>query len=263
MFKLIIGPCVIESEEMTLEIAKSVKNITDKHRNIDVFFKASFDKANRSSIESFRGVGIYEGKRILKMVKSEYGLKTITDVHETYQIEIIKDSIDAIQIPAFLARQTDLILEAAKTNKVVNVKKGQFMAPWDMNNVVEKIESCGNFNIFLTERGSTFGYNNLVVDMTSIKEMKKTGYPVIFDATHSVQKPGGLGKKTGGNRENIETLAYSAVAAGADGIFVEVHPNPDAALSDGPNTLSLDKLEIFLNNLMIIRKAYEKISRSL
>ena len=254
MLKLIVGPCVIENEQFTLDLAKDIKKFTDKYSSsIDIFFKASFDKANRTSLNSFRGVGIQEGKRILLRVKNEIGLKTITDIHESFQAEIIKDSVDIIQIPAFLARQTDLLMAAAKTGKIINVKKGQFMAPWDMKNVVKKIEDCGNHNIIMTERGSSFGYNNLVVDMTSIKEMKKFGYPVIFDATHSVQKPGGLGDKTGGNREYIETLAYAAIAAGADGIFVEVHPDPDNALSDGPNSLRLDRFEQFIKNIVKLK----------
>jgi 2-dehydro-3-deoxyphosphooctonate aldolase (KDO 8-P synthase) len=257
--KFIIGPCVIEDEQFTLDLAKKIQKITSNFNRLDIYFKASFDKANRTSINSFRGVGIEEGKRILLRVKNEIDLKTITDIHESYQADIIKEAVDIIQIPAFLARQTDLLIAAAKTGKIVNVKKGQFMAPWDMKNVVKKLEESGNHNIMLTERGSSFGYNNLIVDMTSIKEMKKFGYPVIFDATHSVQKPGGLGDKTGGNREYIETLAYAAIAAGADGIFVEVHPNPDKALSDGPNSLKLDRLEAFIKNIILIKESYEKI----
>jgi 2-dehydro-3-deoxyphosphooctonate aldolase (KDO 8-P synthase) len=259
MFKVILGPCVIENEVFTLNLAKQIKKITSNFDNLEVYFKASFDKANRTSINSFRGVGLYEGKRILSKVKNEVGLKIVTDIHESFQAEIIKDSVDIIQIPAFLSRQTDLLIAAAKTGKIVNVKKGQHMAPWDMKNVVKKIEESGSKKIFLTERGSSFGYNNLVVDMTSIKEMKKFGYPVIFDATHSVQKPGGLGDKTGGNRDNIEILAYASIAAGADGIFVEVHPDPDNALSDGPNSLRLDKLESFIKNIIILKKTMNSL----
>jgi len=202
-FIILVGPCVIEEEFFTYEIAKYVKQLVSLYPNVELYFKASFDKANRTSINSFRGVGITEGSRILTNIKKQFNLKTVTDIHESYQADIIKNSVDIIQIPAFLSRQTDLIIAAAKTGKIVNVKKGQFMAPWDMKNVVKKLEDSGNHNILLTERGSSFGYNNLVVDMTSIKEMKKFGYPVIFDATHSVQKPGGLGDKTGGNRDDI------------------------------------------------------------
>jgi 2-dehydro-3-deoxyphosphooctonate aldolase (KDO 8-P synthase) len=256
-FKLILGPCVIENEQFTVDLAKNIQQITSNTLGFDVYFKASFDKANRTSIHSFRGVGIEEGKRILSRIKHEFDLKTITDIHESYQAEIIKDSVDIIQIPAFLSRQTDLLIAAAKTGRIINVKKGQFMAPWDMKNVIKKIEESGNNKILLTERGSSFGYNNLVVDMTSIKEMKKYGYPVIFDATHSVQKPGGLGDKTGGNREFIETLTYAAIAAGADGIFIEVHPDPDRALSDGPNSLRLDQLERVLLNIINLKKTYD------
>lgn len=258
-FILIVGPCVIENEIFTMNLAKKIKHILSKFNNFNIFFKASFDKANRTSINSYRGVGVENGKRILLRIKNELGLKTITDIHESYQAEIIKDAVDIIQIPAFLARQTDLLIAAAKTGKIVNVKKGQFMAPWDMKNVVKKLEESGNHNIILTERGSSFGYNNLVVDMTSIKEMKKFGYPVIFDATHSVQKPGGLGDKTGGNRDNIESLAYAAIAAGADGIFIEVHPDPEKALSDGPNSLRLDRLSVFLENLIKMKNVYEQL----
>lgn len=258
-FYFIIGPCVIESEELTFQIAQHVNQLRKKYGLKDIFFKASFDKANRTSLDSFRGVGIVKGSLILQRIRNELSLPTITDIHESFQADIIKNSVDIIQIPAFLARQTDLIIAAAKTGKIVNVKKGQFMAPWDMKNVVRKLEESGNNKILITERGSSFGYNNLVVDMTAIKEMKKLGYPVIFDATHSVQKPSGLGDKTGGNRDNIETLAYSAIAAGADGIFIEVHPDPDKALSDGPNSLNLDRLEVFINNLILLKNTIKSL----
>lgn len=255
MFTLIAGPCVIENEEMVLQIAKEIKNITDE-LSIDYYFKASFDKANRTSIYSFRGPGIEEGLRILKKVKDTYGLKIATDIHEPYQAEPVSKVVDIIQIPAFLCRQTDLLVAAAKTGKLINVKKAQFLAPWDMKNVVNKIEEVGNSNIMLCERGTTFGYNNLVVDMTGLLEMKAFGYPVIFDATHSVQKPGGKGSATGGNREYVEYLAKAAVAVGVEGLFMEVHPDPDNAKSDGPNMVQLSELRPILEKLI---KVYNSV----
>lgn len=249
MFTLIAGPCVIENEEIVLQIAKEVKKITDE-LGIDYYFKASFDKANRTSIDSFRGPGLVEGLRILKKVKDIYGLKIATDIHEPYQAEPVSKVADIIQIPAFLCRQTDLLVAAAKTGKLINVKKAQFLAPWDMKNVVNKLEDSGNKNIMLCERGTTFGYNTLVVDMTGILEMKKFGYPVIFDATHSVQKPGGNGNTTGGNRKYVEYLAKAAIAVGADGLFMEVHPDPDNAKSDGPNMVRLDEFKKLLEKLI-------------
>lgn len=251
---LIAGPCVIESEENVMMIAKKMKEITDKW-DIDYFFKASFDKANRTSISSYRGPGIKEGLKILKKVKDEYGLKIATDIHEPWQAEIAAEVCDLIQIPAFLCRQTDLLVAAAKTGKLINVKKAQFLAPWDMINVIKKIEESGNNNIMLCERGTSFGYNTLVVDMTGIVEMKKFGYPVVMDATHSVQKPGGKGNATGGNRENVEPLAKAAIAAGADALFFEVHPDPDNALSDGPNMVRLDEFEEMFNRIMKVYNA--------
>ncbi|MDC7300250.1 3-deoxy-8-phosphooctulonate synthase [Agathobacter ruminis] len=250
---LISGPCVIESEELVFRCAKQLKEITER-LGMDYYFKASFDKANRTSIDSFRGPGLEEGLRILKAVKNEFGVKICTDIHEPWQAEQTAEVADIIQIPAYLCRQTDLLVAAGKTGKIINVKKGQFLAPWDMGNVVRKIESTGNKNIMLCERGSCFGYNNLVVDMTSIPEMQKFGYPVVFDATHSVQKPGGNGKSTGGNREYVPTLAMAAVAAGADGIFMEAHPNPPQALSDGSNSIALDDVEALLRQLVEIKK---------
>ena len=256
MFSLIAGPCVIESEEMIMEIAPKIKKITDD-LGIDYYFKASFDKANRTSLSSFRGPGIEEGLRILKRVKDTYGLKIATDIHEPWQAEKAAEVVDIIQIPAFLCRQTDLLVAAAKTGKLINVKKAQFLAPWDMKNVVTKLEESGNKNIMLCERGTTFGYNTLVVDMTGLGEMKKFGYPVVFDATHSVQKPGGKGTATGGNRENVEPLAKAAIATGAvDWLFMEVHENPDEALSDGPNMVKLSDLEAMLKRLT---KVYEAV----
>lgn len=254
MFKLIAGPCVIESEENVMLVAKKIKEITDK-LDIPFVFKSSFDKANRTSINSFRGPGLEEGLRILNKVKTELNLKVTTDIHEPYQAEEVAKVVDIIQIPAFLCRQTDLLVAAAKTGKTVNVKKAQFLAPWDMKNVVGKLEESGNTDIMLCERGTSFGYNNLVVDMTGLVEMKKFGYPVVFDATHSVQKPGGKGNCTGGNREYVEYLAKAAIAVGADAIFMEVHPDPDNALSDGPNMVKLDELEEILVKLKKVYKA--------
>ena len=251
---LIAGPCVIESEENVMLIAKTMKEIAER-LNLDYYFKASFDKANRTSINSYRGPGIEEGLRILKKVKDTFGLKIATDIHEPWQAEKAAEVADIIQIPAFLCRQTDLLVAAAKTGKLINVKKAQFLAPWDMANVVKKIEDSGNKNIMLCERGTAFGYNTLVVDMTGIVEMKKFGYPVVMDATHSVQKPGGKGKATGGNREYVEPLAKAAIAAGADALFFEVHPDPDNALSDGPNMVKLDEFEEMLKRIIRVYDA--------
>jgi 2-dehydro-3-deoxyphosphooctonate aldolase (KDO 8-P synthase) len=223
-----------------------------KEHGIDFIFKASFDKANRSSINSYRGVTIEEGVDIFSNIQ-KMGLKTTTDIHESWQAEVIADSVDVIQIPAFLSRQTDLLKAAAGTGKPVNVKKGQFMAPEDMNNVIIKLKHFGCSEICLTERGTFFGYGRLVNDMTSIIKMKTTGLPVIFDATHSVQKPGGLGETSGGNREFVEPLARAALAVGADGLFFEVHPDPDNALSDAPNTLDLSEFNNVLKRLLSIK----------
>ena len=252
---VIAGPCVIESEEMVMQIAKQMKEICDR-LDVEYYFKASFDKANRTSISSFRGPGIEEGIKILKKVKDTYALKIVTDIHEPWQEEVVSDVVDIIQIPAFLCRQTDLLVAAAHTGKIINVKKAQFLAPWDMKNVVTKIEESGNRNIMLCERGTSFGYNTLVVDMTGIQEMKKFGYPVVFDATHSVQKPGGKGNATGGNREYVEALAKAAIAAGADALFFEVHPDPDNALSDGPNMVYLNEFEDMMKRIL---KVYEAV----
>lgn len=252
---LIAGPCVIESEKITLQIAKKISEIAQK-LNIDYYYKASFDKANRTSIDSYRGPGLEHGLEILKKVKEEIGVKIATDIHEPWQAEKVACVADIIQIPAFLCRQTDLLLAAGKTGKIINVKKAQFLAPWDMKNVIKKIESTGNTNIMLCERGTTFGYNTLVVDMTGIIEMKKMGYPVVMDATHSVQKPGGQGNSTGGNREFVEPLAKAAVAVGADALFFEVHPDPDKAMSDGPNMVKLDEFEGILKRVL---KVYDAV----
>ena len=246
---LIAGPCVIESDEMSYTVVERVKDIADR-LNLEYYFKASFDKANRTSGSSYRGPGIKKGVEILRNVKEKYGVRICTDIHEPWQAEIVADVAEIIQIPAFLCRQTDLLVAAARTGKTINVKKAQFLAPWDMKNVVKKIEEAGNNSILLCERGTAFGYNRLVVDMTSICEMKKLGYPVVFDATHSVQRPGGNGDSTGGNREFVEPLAKAAIAAGADALFFEVHPNPDKALSDGPNMVRLDLFEEMLRRIL-------------
>ncbi len=255
---LIAGPCQIESREHTLFMAEKIKEITDT-LNIPFIFKASFDKANRSSLNGKRGIGIEKGLNILAEVKKTFNIPVITDVHEVWQCEIAAKNVDILQIPAFLCRQTDLILAAAKTGKPINIKKGQFMAPWDMKNVIIKAESQGNKNILLTERGTCFGYNNLVSDMRSLPIMAQTGYPVIFDATHSVQLPGGLGNSTGGQREFVPYLARAAVATGIAGLFIETHENPDLSPSDGPNMIPLNNLEDLLRSLML----YDNISKQL
>ena len=255
MFKLIAGPCAIESEEMAMDIAEKMKTVTDK-LGIDYTFKGSFDKANRTSIHSKRGLGIDEGLRILQKVKNTYNIPVATDIHESWQAEPVGKVVDLVQIPAFLCRQTDLLIAAAKTGKCINIKKAQFLAPWDMKNCLQKVVESGNSNVMLCERGTIFGYNTLVVDMTGLVEMKKFGYPVIFDATHSVQKPGGKGDATGGNREYVEYLAKAAIAVGVDGLFMETHQNPDEAWSDGPNMVKLDDMEELLTKLV---KVYEAV----
>lgn len=241
-FTLIAGPCAIESEEMSIDVARKIKEICER-LGINYIFKSSFDKANRSSIHSFRGVGMEEGLRILKKVKDEVGVPVITDVHESWQCEKVAEVVDMLQIPAFLCRQTDLIVAAGKTGLPVNVKKGQFLAPWDMKNVVTKMDEIGNPNVLLCERGNIFGYNNFVVDMRGLLEMRKLGVPVVFDATHSVQIPGGLSSCSGGNREYVFPLMKAALSIGVDAIFAEVHPEPEKAPCDGPNMLYLDDLE--------------------
>ena len=251
---LISGPCVIENYEMTYEIASFLKELTDR-LNIPFIFKASYDKANRTSINSYRGPGLTEGLDILERIKSKLGIPVISDVHRISEIQDATRVLDIIQIPAFLCRQTDFILKVAETKKPINVKKGQFLSPWDVKNILDKVTSTGNRQILLTERGTMFGYNNLVVDFRGIKIMQDTGFPVIFDATHSIQLPGGAGSSSGGQREFAPNLARAAVAVGADGIFMEVHPDPDRALCDGPNSLKLDTLPELLSQLMAIRKA--------
>src|SRR5262245_23464684 len=237
----IAGPCVIESRDHTLAIADQLVRLA-ADRGLQLIFRASFDKANRSSGKSFRGPGLQEGLRVLADVKQKTGLPVTTDVHETAQVGPAAQVVDLIQIPAFLARQTDLLLAAGRTGRAVNVKKGQFMAPWDMNKVVAKMDEAGNPDLLLTERGSTFGYGNLVNDMRAIPWMQDLGRPVVFDATHSVQTPGSQGDRTGGDRRMVQFLARAAVAAGCDGVFVETHPKPDTAPSDGPNMIALDDL---------------------
>jgi 2-dehydro-3-deoxyphosphooctonate aldolase (KDO 8-P synthase) len=251
---LISGPCVIENYEMTFQIASFLKDLTEQ-LDIPFIFKASYDKANRSSIHSYRGPGLTEGLKILERIKSELDLTIISDVHRITEIADAVRVLDIIQIPAYLCRQTDLIIEIAKTGKPLNIKKGQFLAPWDIINVVEKVTSAGNRQILITERGTMFGYNNLVVDFRGIKIMQDTGWPVIFDATHSIQLPGAAGKSSGGQREFASILAGAAVAAGANGVFMEVHPDPDNALCDGPNSLKLDDLYELLSRLQAIRKS--------
>lgn len=256
MFSLIAGPCSIESEELVLEVAGKMKEITDQ-LGISYTFKASFDKANRTSIDAFRGPGLEKGLQILKKVKDTYQLPICTDIHEAWQAEPVAEVADIIQIPAFLCRQTDLLVAAAKTGKCINIKKAQFLAPWDMKNCVEKVKQSGNDNVMLCERGTSFGYNTLVVDMTGLRVMKEFGDPVIFDATHSVQKPGGNGTSTGGNREYVEYLAKAAIAVGVDGLFMETHPNPDNAKSDGPNMVPLDEMKELLEKLQKIYMAVQ------
>ena len=255
---LIAGPCVIESESMALRHAKKIRDIT-KRFSIPFIFKASYDKANRTSLQSFRGPGLLKGLRILNRIRKELKIPVLSDVHCKEDMKKAASVLDVIQIPAFLCRQTDLILSAARTGKVVNVKKGQFLAPWDVGHIVEKIESTGNRNILLTERGTSFGYNTLVSDFRSIVIMKKFGYPVVFDTTHSVQRPAGEGNKSGGEREFIEPLTKAAVACGVDAIFIEVHEAPDNALSDGPNMIALDELSKFLEKLKAVEKAVRSI----
>jgi 2-dehydro-3-deoxyphosphooctonate aldolase (KDO 8-P synthase) len=248
------GPCVIESHELTLRVADTLRKMADRLR-IPLIFKSSFDKANRSSGKTFRGPGLHEGLRTLETVRKETGLPIVTDVHECNQVEAAGQVCDVLQVPAFLARQTDLILAVGKTGRAVNVKKGQFMAPWDMKNVINKLEEVGNRRVLLTERGSTFGYGNLVNDMRAIPWMQALGAPVIFDATHSVQMPGGKGDRSGGDRQMVPFLARAAVACGCDGVFVETHPRPDEALSAGPNMVPLDELPALVECCLRLREA--------
>jgi len=251
---LISGPCVIESEDFTLKMAVEIRKICDR-LNIPFVFKSSFDKANRTSADSFRGQSLEEGLRILQRVKDEVGVPILTDIHESQQAAIVAEVADILQIPAFLCRQTDLLVAAAATGRTVNVKKGQFLAPWDMKQVVRKLEASGTNKILLTERGTSFGYNTLVVDFRALPQMRALGYPVVFDATHSVQMPGGQGNRSGGQREFVPHLARAAAAIGIDALFMEVHENPDKALSDGPNMVPLAELETLLRQLLKVREA--------
>ncbi len=250
---LIAGPCVIESEDQIRKTVEGLKEIT-RGVNIPFIFKSSYDKANRTSIKSYRGPGIEKGLKILEKVKGEFNIPLLIDVHRIEEVKSVSKVADILQVPAFLCRQTDLIISIARTGKPINVKKGQFLSPWDMQNVIEKIESTGNKNILLTERGSCFGYNNLVVDIKSLPIMRSLGYPVVFDATHSVQKPGGKGTATAGEREYVPFLAQAAVATGIDGLFLEVHPEPEKALSDGPNMIRLSRVKELLEKLIRIDK---------
>jgi len=254
---LIGGPCVIESEEHAMGMAEKISQIT-KALNVAYVFKASFDKANRSSIKSYRGPGMEKGLKILGRIKKEFKVPLLTDIHEETQAQPVAEVVDILQIPAFLCRQTDLLIAAAKTGKVVNVKKGQFLSPWDVKNIVTKLQEAGTQKILLTERGSSFGYNNLVNDFRSIPIMRSFGYPVIFDATHSVQLPGGKGEASGGMAEFIPVVARCGVVAGADAVFMEIHDNPERALSDGPNNLHLNKLKDLLENLVALKKTMAK-----
>lgn len=242
------GPCVIESEEQSLRVAEFLKKLCDK-LSLNYVFKSSFDKANRSSNSTFRGPGLEEGLRILQKVKTEIGVPVVTDVHEPHQAKIVAEVCDILQVPAFLSRQTDLVLACGETKRAVHVKKGQFMAPWDMKNVVEKLESTGNENIILGDRGSSFGYNNLVSDMRAIPIMQRFGYPVCYDASHSVQLPGGDGTSSGGDRDMIPYLARAAIAAGADILFIEAHPKPEEAKSDSKTVYPLHAMEALLTKL--------------
>ncbi len=248
---LLAGPCVAESEQLCLETAAFLKSLTES-LGIKYIFKASFDKANRSSITSARGEGLAKGLKILEKVKTELNLPIVTDIHESYQAKEVAKIADILQIPAFLCRQTDLLIAAGEQNKTINIKKGQFMAPEDMRGAIEKVKQTGNSKVMLTERGTTFGYHNLVVDMRSLIIMKSLNVPVVFDATHSVQLPGGLGKTTGGQREFIESLTLAAVSVGIDALFMEVHPCPDKALSDGPNSLNFKMAESLLKKVRFL-----------
>ena len=250
-FTLIAGPCQLENEKHALGVATKLKEITEK-LDIGLIYKTSFDKANRTSLQGKRGVGLEKSLPIFDKIKKEVCVPILTDVHTIEQCEIVSKHVDVIQIPAFLCRQTDLLIAAAKTRKIINVKKGQFLAPWDMVNVTKKIEETGNKNILVTERGASFGYNTLVSDMRSIPIMSKNGYPVVFDATHSVQQPGGKGDRSGGQREFVEHLARAAIAVGVASIFIETHPDPDNAPSDGPNMVPLSKMPDLLKQLIEI-----------
>lgn len=252
-FTLIAGPCQLENEKHALEVANELKKITEK-LGIGLIYKTSFDKANRTSLKGKRGAGLEKSLPVFDKIRKDVGIPVLTDVHTAEQCEIVSKHVDVLQIPAFLCRQTDLLIAAAKTGKIINVKKGQFLAPWDMVNVTKKIEDSGNKNILVTERGASFGYNTLVSDMRSLPIMAKNGYPVVFDATHSVQQPGGMGNKSGGQREFVEHLARAAIAVGVAAVFMETHPDPDNAPSDGPNMVPLSKMPDLLSQLVKIDK---------
>ena len=255
---LIAGPCQLESEQHAMDMAGSIRDITKK-LNMGFVYKTSFDKANRTSLKSKRGMGLEKSLPIFDKIKKELNIPILTDIHNEDQCSVVSNHVDILQIPAFLCRQTDLLIAAAKTKKIINVKKGQFLAPWDMVNVTKKISDAGNDNILVTERGASFGYNTLVSDMRSLPIMAKNGYPVIFDATHSVQQPGGLGEKSGGQREFVEHLSRAAVAVGVAGIFIETHQDPDNAPSDGPNMVPLKNLESLLSKLVKIDNLIKNI----
>jgi len=257
-FTLIAGPCQLENETHALDVASKLKDITQK-LNIGLIYKTSFDKANRTSLQSKRGAGLEKSLPVFDKIRNEIGIPVLTDVHTIEHCENVSKHVDVLQIPAFLCRQTDLLVAAAKTGKVINVKKGQFLAPWDMVNVTKKIEDSGNKNILVTERGASFGYNTLVSDMRSLPIMAKNGYPVVFDATHSVQQPGGMGNKSGGQREFVEHLARAAIAVGVAAIFIETHPDPDNAPSDGPNMIPLSKMPNLLKQLLEIDKLIKNV----
>ena len=254
---IIAGPCQLESEQHAMDMAGKIKEITSKF-NMGFVYKTSFDKANRTSLKGKRGMGLEQSLPIFDKIKKELKVPILTDIHNAEQCSVVAPHVDVLQIPAFLCRQTDLLISAAKTGKIINVKKGQFLAPWDMVNVTKKIADSGNNNILVTERGASFGYNTLVSDMRSLPIMAKNGYPVIFDATHSVQQPGGLGETSGGQREFVEYLARAAVAVGVAGVFIETHQDPDNAPSDGPNMVPLDKLEKLLSQLFEIDSLIKK-----
>jgi len=260
-FTLIAGPCQLENEKHALEVANELKKITEK-LGIGLIYKTSFDKANRTSLKGKRGAGLEKSLPVFDKIRKDIGIPVLTDIHTAEQCAIISKHVDVLQIPAFLCRQTDLLIAAAKTGKVINVKKGQFLAPWDMVNVTKKIEDSGNKNILVTERGASFGYNTLVSDMRSLPIMAKNGYPVVFDATHSVQQPGGMGDKSGGQREFVEYLARAAIAVGVAAIFMETHPDPDNAPSDGPNMVPLSKMSKLLKQLVEIDKLIKNVKNS-
>ena len=257
-FTLIAGPCQLENEKHALSVASELKEITKK-LGIGLIYKTSFDKANRTSLKGQRGAGLEDSLPVFDKIRKEIGIPVLTDVHTVEQCSILSEHVDVLQIPAFLCRQTDLLVAAAKTGKIINVKKGQFLAPWDMVNVTKKIEDSGNKNILVTERGASFGYNTLVSDMRSLPIMAKNGYPVVFDATHSVQQPGGMGDKSGGQREFVEHLSRAAVAVGVAAIFMETHPDPDNAPSDGPNMVPLSEMENLLTQLVAIDKLVKNV----